>query len=56
VFTALGEGWLADPAGPPITAEDIAAHLEEIVATESPVVPMHVGDETTEIMTRLAGE
>ena len=54
VFTALGRGWVADPAGPPVTAEHVAAHLAEIVATDGFVVPGHVGDETTEIMARIA--
>jgi NAD(P)-dependent dehydrogenase (short-subunit alcohol dehydrogenase family) len=54
VFTALGRGWVADPAGPPVTAEHVAAHLAVIVATDGFLIPGHVGDEASAIMARLA--
>ena len=52
-FMGLSEGWLADPAAPPPSADDIAAHYEEIASTESFTVPMSAFDEIIEVCTRL---
>jgi NAD(P)-dependent dehydrogenase (short-subunit alcohol dehydrogenase family) len=52
VFVGLGEGWLAEPGSKP-TAEDIAAHLEEVSATEPFTVPMSIVDEVLGICERL---
>ena len=38
VFVGLGDGWLAEPDSDP-TADDVAAHLTEISATEPFTVP-----------------
>ena len=55
VFIGLGNGWLAEPGSEP-TAEDIAAHLEEVSATEPFRVPGSIFDEVTELTTRLGIE
>jgi NAD(P)-dependent dehydrogenase (short-subunit alcohol dehydrogenase family) len=52
VFMGLGEGWLADSGSDP-TAEDIEAHLAEIVATQPSSTPMAVADEIVEMLQRL---
>ena len=52
-FMSLSEGWLSDPDAPPATADDIAAHLEEITNTESAWVPAGMGDEMFNLMGRL---
>lgn len=52
VFVALAEGWLAEPDESP-TAEDIAAHLDDVSATEPFSVPMSIVDEVLEICRRL---
>lgn len=52
VFLGLGEGWLADPSSTP-TAEDIAAHLDEITSTDPHSVPGAVADEIVELLQRL---
>jgi NAD(P)-dependent dehydrogenase (short-subunit alcohol dehydrogenase family) len=52
VFVGLGEGWLAQPGSEP-TPEDIAAHLEEVSATEPFSVPMSIVDEVLGICKRL---
>ena len=44
-FMGLSEGWLADPQGPAPTAEEIAAHYDEISATERFTVPMSASEE-----------
>ena len=44
VFIGLGEGWLAPRDGEP-TAEDVAAHLAEVAATEPFTVPGSIYDE-----------
>lgn len=44
VFVGLGQGWLADPDKAP-TADDIAAHLSEVSATEPFMVPGSIFDE-----------
>jgi NAD(P)-dependent dehydrogenase (short-subunit alcohol dehydrogenase family) len=52
VFVGLGEGWLAETGSEP-TADDIAAHLNEVSATEPFTVPMSIGDEVFGICERL---
>ena len=52
VFVGLGEGWLAKPGSHP-TAEDIAAHLGDVSATEPFTVPMSIVDEVLGICARL---
>jgi NAD(P)-dependent dehydrogenase (short-subunit alcohol dehydrogenase family) len=52
VFVGLGEGWLAEPDSNP-TAEDIAAHLSEVSATEPFSVPASIFDEVVAISQRL---
>jgi NAD(P)-dependent dehydrogenase (short-subunit alcohol dehydrogenase family) len=52
VFAGLGEGWLA-AAGSLPAAEDIAAHLAEITATEPFTVPGSIYDEVATAWPRL---
>jgi NAD(P)-dependent dehydrogenase (short-subunit alcohol dehydrogenase family) len=52
VFVGLGEGWLADPGSNP-TADDIAAHLSEVSATEPFTVPGSIFDEVFAVCERL---
>jgi NAD(P)-dependent dehydrogenase (short-subunit alcohol dehydrogenase family) len=52
VFVGLGEGWLAEPGSSPI-AEDIAAHLSEVSATEPFTVPASIFEEVFGICERL---
>src|SRR5262245_42253323 len=52
VFIGLGEGWLAAPGSEP-SADDVAAHLAEISATEPFRVPASIFDEVAEISARL---
>jgi NAD(P)-dependent dehydrogenase (short-subunit alcohol dehydrogenase family) len=52
VFVGLGEGWLAKPDSRP-TAEDIAAHLTDVSATEPFTVPTSIVDEVLAICGRL---
>jgi hypothetical protein len=51
-FIGLGEGWLAEPGSKP-TADDIAAHLAEISATQPFSVPASIFDEVAGICLRL---
>jgi NAD(P)-dependent dehydrogenase (short-subunit alcohol dehydrogenase family) len=51
-FAGLAEGWLAEPGTSP-AAEDVAAHLAEISATEPFTVPGSIYDEIAGICTRL---
>jgi len=51
VFTGLGEGWLST-AGDTPTADDVAAHLAEVSATEPFTVPTSIFDEVAEICQR----
>lgn len=51
VFVGLSEGWLADADTDP-TAEDIEAHLDEISATDSFIVPSSIVDEVLEVCDR----
>jgi NAD(P)-dependent dehydrogenase (short-subunit alcohol dehydrogenase family) len=48
VFVGLSQGWLAEPGAEP-TADDIAAHLEKVSATEPYTVPSSIFDEVAEI-------
>src|SRR5262245_12298022 len=41
VFVGLGEGWLSEPGSNP-TADDVAAHLATVSATEPFTVPMSI--------------
>jgi NAD(P)-dependent dehydrogenase (short-subunit alcohol dehydrogenase family) len=52
VFVGLGEGWLAEPGSNP-TADDIAAHLSEVSATEPFTVPASIFDEVVAVSQRL---
>jgi NAD(P)-dependent dehydrogenase (short-subunit alcohol dehydrogenase family) len=52
VFVGLGEGWLAEPDREP-TADDIAAHLAEVTATEPFTVPGSIYDEVFAVTERL---
>src|SRR5262245_57129711 len=52
VFVGLGEGWLAEPGSSP-TADDVAAHLTAVSATEPFTVPMSIFDEVLGVCDRL---
>jgi NAD(P)-dependent dehydrogenase (short-subunit alcohol dehydrogenase family) len=52
VFVGLADGWVADPDRDP-TADDVAAHVSEVVATEPFTVPMSIFDEVGGIADRL---
>jgi NAD(P)-dependent dehydrogenase (short-subunit alcohol dehydrogenase family) len=52
VFVGLGQGWSSD-AGTDPTAEDIAAHLGEVSATDPYLVPESIVDEVLEVCDRL---
>lgn len=52
VFVGLGKGWLAEPGSEP-TADDVAAHLPEVSATEPFSVPASIFDEVADICARL---
>jgi NAD(P)-dependent dehydrogenase (short-subunit alcohol dehydrogenase family) len=52
VFAGLGEGWLAE-RGCMTTAEDVAAHLADVSATEPFSIPGSIFDEVFEICGRL---
>ncbi len=52
VFVGLGEGWMAPQDTDP-TADDIAAHLSEVTATEPFTVPGSIYDEVFEVTGRL---
>ena len=52
VFIGLGQGWLAEPESR-VTADDIAAHLAEIAATEPFTVPGSIYDEVFAVSERL---
>jgi NAD(P)-dependent dehydrogenase (short-subunit alcohol dehydrogenase family) len=52
-FMGLSEGWLADPDGPPASADDIAAHYAEISSTEDYAIPLSAFDEIVEVCTRI---
>lgn len=52
VFVGLGEGWLAEPGSNP-TADDIAAQLAEVSATEPFTVPGSIFEEVFAVCDRL---
>jgi len=52
VFVGLGEGWLAEPGTNP-TADDVAAHLSEVSATEPFTVPGSIFEEVFAVCERL---
>jgi NAD(P)-dependent dehydrogenase (short-subunit alcohol dehydrogenase family) len=52
VFVGLGEGWLAEPGSNP-TADDVAAHLHEVSATEPFTVPGSIFEEVFGVCERL---
>jgi hypothetical protein len=52
VFVGLAEGWLAERGSNP-TAEDVAAHLAEVSATEAFTIPASIFDEIFGIWSRL---
>ena len=52
VFAGLAEGWLAERGSKP-TADDVAAHLAEVSATESFTIPASIFDEVFGICSRL---
>ena len=52
VFVGLGEGWFPEPGSRP-TADDVAAHLGEVSATEPFTVPMSIFDEVIGVCDRL---
>jgi len=52
VFIGLANGWLAEPGSQP-TADDVAAHLAEVSATEPFGVPASIFDEVAGICARL---
>jgi NAD(P)-dependent dehydrogenase (short-subunit alcohol dehydrogenase family) len=52
VFVGLGEGWLPEPGSKP-TADDVAAHLTDVSATEPFTVPMSIFDEVIGVCDRL---
>jgi hypothetical protein len=48
----LGEGWLAEPGSNP-TADDVAAHLPEVSATEPFTIPGSIFEEVFAVCERL---
>jgi NAD(P)-dependent dehydrogenase (short-subunit alcohol dehydrogenase family) len=52
VFVGLGEGWLAEAGSNP-TADDVAAHLGEVSATEPFTVPGSIFEEVFAVCERL---
>jgi NAD(P)-dependent dehydrogenase (short-subunit alcohol dehydrogenase family) len=52
VFVGLAEGWLAERGRAP-TADDVAAHLVEVAATEPFTIPASIFDEILAICSRL---
>ena len=52
VFAGLAEGWLAARGSHP-TADDVAAHLAQVSATESFIIPASIFDEVLGICSRL---
>jgi NAD(P)-dependent dehydrogenase (short-subunit alcohol dehydrogenase family) len=52
VFVGLAQGWLADPGSQP-TAEDIAANLADVSATQPFTIPMSIEDEVIAICERV---
>ena len=54
VFIGLTQGWFQGK-GNAISPEDIAAHLDEIRATDDFIIPNSVADEMMLLMTNLNG-
>lgn len=52
VFVGLGEGWMTPPDSDP-SADDIAAHLSEVAATEPFTIPGSIYDEVFGVTERL---
>jgi hypothetical protein len=52
VFVGLGQGWFADADSNP-TADDIAAHLDEVSATEPFTVPGSIFEEVFAVAAKL---
>jgi NAD(P)-dependent dehydrogenase (short-subunit alcohol dehydrogenase family) len=52
VFVGLARGWLAEQGSQP-SAEDVAAHLEPIAATEPFTVPASIFDEVSDVCAQL---
>jgi hypothetical protein len=52
VFVGLGQGWSAEPGTNP-TADDIAAHLSEVSATEPFTVPASIFEEVFAVCAQL---
>lgn len=50
-FVGLGEGWVAETSEP--TAEDIAAHLAQIAASDPYTIPGSIVDEVVQLCERL---
>jgi NAD(P)-dependent dehydrogenase (short-subunit alcohol dehydrogenase family) len=53
VFVGLGDGWIAGPGTAAPTAEDVAAHLDDIASTEPFIVPSSIFDEVAQLCDRL---
>jgi hypothetical protein len=52
VAVGVGEGWIADRSTVP-TAEDVAAHFDEVDAADPVLVPMSIVDEVADVCIRL---
>ena len=52
VFIGLGTGWLAEAIDNP-TADDVAAHLAEVSATEPFIIPTSIYEEVADICSRI---
>lgn len=52
VFAGLARGWLAEPGTSP-SAEDVLAHLDELVDPEPYTIPSSIFDEVGEVCARL---
>jgi NAD(P)-dependent dehydrogenase (short-subunit alcohol dehydrogenase family) len=55
VFVGLGEGWFAGDGATP-TADDVAAHLAEIMRLEPHSVPMSIYEEVAQLLARVHGQ
>jgi hypothetical protein len=53
VFVGLSNGWIAQPGTSP-TADDVAAHIDEVSATTPFTVPASIFDEVLGICERLS--
>jgi NAD(P)-dependent dehydrogenase (short-subunit alcohol dehydrogenase family) len=51
VFIGLGQGWLSEAGSRP-TADDVAAHIDEVSATEPSIIPESILDEILDICER----